>query len=116
MTDPTEAALDETLRAIAEPRRREILRLIADAELSAGEIAARFSVTRPAVSQHLQVLKGARLVRERRDGVRRLYRASPDGLSELRAYLDAMWSSGLDRARALVEGERGLEERMDATG
>lgn len=116
MAEHSEAALDETLRALAEPRRRAILRLVADGELSAGEIAARFSVTRPAVSQHLQVLKGAGLVRERRAGVRRLYRASPDGLSELRAYLDEMWAGSLDRARSLVEGELGLRDRLDAAG
>ncbi len=71
--------MEAALRAIAEPRRREILRLVWSAELPAGEIARRFDVTRPAISQHLSVLKEAGLVTERRDGTRRLYRARPEG-------------------------------------
>ncbi|MBF6604131.1 MAG: winged helix-turn-helix transcriptional regulator [Chloroflexi bacterium] len=108
MREPrSEAALDETLRALAEPRRRAILQLVVDRELPAGEIAAHYAVTRSAVSQHLQLLKAAGLVRERRAGVRRLYRASPDGLRELRAYLDELWGESLEAARALVEAEAG---------
>lgn len=79
------------LKAIAEPRRRKILALVRDEELSAGEIAAHFEVTRPAISQHLGVLKEARLITERRQGTRRLYRARPEGLTELRAFLDEFW-------------------------
>ena len=80
----------DVIEAIAEPRRREILRLVRDSELPAGEIAARFSdVTRPAVSQHLCVLKEAGLLGERRDGMRRLYRTPPEGFAELREYLEA---------------------------
>jgi DNA-binding transcriptional ArsR family regulator len=63
------------LRAIAEPRRLQILRLVRDREVSAGEIAKRFEVSRPAISQHLAVLKGAGLVTERREGTRRLYKS-----------------------------------------
>jgi DNA-binding transcriptional ArsR family regulator len=88
-----ERATDEALRAIAEPRRREILRLVAHDELAAGEIAAAFDVTRTAVSQHLTVLKSAGLLVERRDGTRRLYRARPEGLAGLREFLDEMWAS-----------------------
>jgi DNA-binding transcriptional ArsR family regulator len=85
------------LRAIAEPRRRAILQLIAARELAAGEIAAHFTeVTRTAVSQHLTILKEAGLVTERRDGTRRLYRADPDGLAELREFLGGMWTQALD--------------------
>lgn len=91
------------MKAIAEPRRREILRLVRDRELPAGEIAAHFEVTRPAVSQHLQVLKAAGLVSERRDGTRRLYRARPEGLAELRAFLEDFWSVRLRRLRKVVE-------------
>jgi DNA-binding transcriptional ArsR family regulator len=76
--------MDDALRALAEPRRREILRLVAAQELAAGEIAAAFDITRPAVSQHLTVLKHAGLLDERRDGTRRLYRARPEGLANLR--------------------------------
>ena len=97
--------IDRTLKALAEPRRREILRLVAHDELAAGEIAAAFDVSRTAVSQHLTVLKDAELLDERRDGTRRLYRARPDGLASLRTYLDDMWASSLDLARRLAEGK-----------
>jgi DNA-binding transcriptional ArsR family regulator len=103
-----ERAADEALKAIAEPRRRAILRLVADGELAAGEIGAAFDVTRTAVSQHLTVLKNAGLVTERRDGTRRLYRARPEGLDGLREFLDEMWAASLDTARQLVEADRGL--------
>jgi len=103
-------ATDETLRALAEPRRRAILRLVARDELAAGEIAAAFDVTRTAVSQHLTVLKNAGLLAERRDGTRRLYRARPEGLAGLREFLDEMWGSSLDVARRLVEADRGITD------
>lgn len=105
-----DAGTNEVLRALAEPRRRAILQLVANDELAAGEIASAFEVTRTAVSQHLTVLKGAGLVAERRLGTRRLYRARPEGLDGLRRFLDDMWSSSLDTARPLVEAERGLSE------
>lgn len=98
--------IDEAMRALAEPRRRAMLRLVAHDELAAGEIAAAFEVTRTAVSQHLTVLKNAGLLSERRDGTRRLYRARPEGLAELREFLDGMWGSSLDLARRLVEADR----------
>jgi len=97
--------IDETLKALAEPRRREILRLVSQDELAAGEIAEAFEVSRTAVSQHLTVLKNAGLLDERRAGTRRLYRARPEGLAELRHFLDDMWASSLDMARRLAEGE-----------
>ena len=103
-------ATDETLRALAEPRRRAILRLVARDELAAGEIAAAFDVTRTAISQHLTVLKNAGLLAERRDGTRRLYRARPEGLAGLREFLDEMWGSSLDVARRLVEADRGITD------
>ncbi len=95
--------VEAVLRAIAEPRRRRILALIGTRELSAGEIAARFEVTRPAISQHLTVLKRAGLVSERREGTRRIYRARPEGLAELRGFLDEFWADGLDRLKAAAE-------------
>ena len=101
---------DEALRALAEPRRRAIMQLVAHEELAAGEIAAAFDVTRPAVSQHLTVLKSAGLLSERRDGTRRLYRARPEGLDHLRRLLDDMWAGALDTARRLVEAEKGVAE------
>src|SRR5258707_8185704 len=106
----SDGATDETLRALAEPRRRAILRLVARDELAAGEIAAAFEVTRTAISQHLTVLKNAGLLAERRDGTRRLYRARPEGLAGLRQFLDEMWASSLDTARRLVESERGITD------
>jgi DNA-binding transcriptional ArsR family regulator len=101
---------DEALRALAEPRRRAILRLVAHDELAAGEIAAAFDVTRTTVSQHLTVLKQAGLLNERRDGTRRLYRARPEGLAGLRDDLDDIWAAALDVARRLVEAERGISD------
>ena len=97
--------IDAALKAIAEPRRREILRLVRDDELTAGAIAAHFDVTRPAISQHLTVLRDAGLVVERRDGTRRWYRARPDGTRELRAWLEAFWDDGLTRLAAVAEQE-----------
>jgi DNA-binding transcriptional ArsR family regulator len=97
--------VDATLRAIAEPHRRRILRLVWDEELAAGEIASHFDVTRPAVSQHLNVLKEAGLVSERRDGTKRLYRASPQGLAELKAFLDDFWGDRLDVLKREAERE-----------
>lgn len=107
---PDERSTDEVLRALAEPRRRAILRLVAHDERPAGEIAAAFDVTRTGISQHLGVLKNAGLLDERRDGTRRLYRARPEGMDGLRRFLDQMWASSLETARRLVEAERGLTD------
>jgi DNA-binding transcriptional ArsR family regulator len=104
------APVEEALRAIAEPRRRVILELVAHDELAAGEIAGHFDITRTAISQHLTVLKEAGLVAERREGTRRLYRARPEGLAELRGLLEQMWASSLDVARHLVEADRGISD------
>ena len=102
--------MEAALSAIAEPRRREILRLVWRNELPAGHIAAAFDITRPAISQHLRVLKDAGLVTERREGTRRLYRARPEGLADLRAFLEEFWDVGLDRLKAAAEQE---QERID---
>jgi DNA-binding transcriptional ArsR family regulator len=95
--------MEAALKAIAEPRRRQILELVADRELSAGEIAARFDVTRPAISQHLTVLKGAGLVSERREGTKRMYRARPEGLEEVRGFLELFWANQLGRLKLAAE-------------
>lgn len=97
--------MEASLKAIAEPRRCQILRLVRDGELSAGEIAAHFDVTRPAISQHLNVLKEARLVSERRNGTRRLYRARPEGLGELKAFLEEFWDERLEAVKREAEQE-----------
>ncbi|HEY7524631.1 MAG TPA: metalloregulator ArsR/SmtB family transcription factor [Candidatus Limnocylindrales bacterium] len=95
--------MDVALRALAEPRRRSILRLVRDREMAAGEIAAFFDVTRPAISQHLAVLRAAGLVHERRDAQRRLYRARPEAVADVRAWLDAFWDEGPARLRDTAE-------------
>ena len=95
--------MDAVLQAIAEPRRRKILQLVGTSELSAGEIASSFDVTRPAISQHLTVLRAAGLVSMRREGTRRIYRARPEALSEVRAFLDEFWSEGLERLKTAAE-------------
>jgi len=97
--------MEAALKAIAQPRRRQILQLVRDTELSAGEIASHFDVTRPAVSQHLTLLKEAGLVDERRNGTRRLYRARPEGRAELRAFLEEFWDARLDALKQEAERE-----------
>ena len=106
--------MESALRALAEPRRREILRLVWDAELPAGEIAAHFTVTRPAISQHLRVLREAGLVTERREGTRRLYRARPEGLAALKEVLDGFWGGRLELLRVAAEREERSVDHDDA--
>jgi DNA-binding transcriptional ArsR family regulator len=101
--------LDNVAHALAEPTRREILRLVHDAELTVGEIAVNFSVTRPAISQHLRVLHDADLVVVRPQGNRRFYRARPEGLTELRRWLEVFWQSSL--ATLKIEVEREVQTR-----
>ncbi len=101
--------MDALLRAIAEPRRRRILELVRDRELSAGEIAARFSVSRPAVSQHLKVLSDAGLLDVRKEGARRLYRVRGEAIGALKAFVDAWWESSLQRLRVQAETEHRRE-------
>ncbi len=99
--------MDAALKAIAEPRRRQILALVRNDELSAGEIADHFDVSRPAISQHLTVLKEAGLVSERRDGTRRLYRAQPEALEELKRFLEEFWDVRLARLKRAAETKKG---------
>jgi DNA-binding transcriptional ArsR family regulator len=96
---------DTVLRALADPSRRAIIRLIQDTELPAGQIATHFTLTQQAVSQHLTVLKRAGLLEERRDGTRRLYRFQPASLEPVRAMLDEFWPDALDRLKRVVERE-----------
>jgi DNA-binding transcriptional ArsR family regulator len=107
--------MDLVLQAIVEPRRRDILRLVQNAELSSGQIAAHFDVTRPAISQHLQVLAAAGLVTVRREGTRRLYQARPEGLAELRQFLEEFWDDGLQRLKQAAEAEERRSGRHDTT-
>jgi len=101
----------EVFEAIAQPTRREILRLLAAGELSAGAVASRFDVTQPAISQHLKVLKQTGLISERREGTRRLYSVRPDGLADLHSFLADVLPAGLERLKHAAEEE---EERSDA--
>ena len=104
--------MQTVLDAVTEPRRREILRLIRQAELPAGEIAAHFGdVSRPAISQHLRVLREAGLVAERRDGTRRLYRIRPEGFGDLRAFLEEFWDTRLEALRDAAEQEQRSKAR-----
>jgi DNA-binding transcriptional ArsR family regulator len=98
---------DAVLRALAEPRRQAILRLVRDKPRSVGEIAAHFDVTQQAVSQHLQVLREAGLVAVRSEGQRRLYVVRPEGLETLEAFLAELWPAGLQRLKRAVETDHG---------
>ena len=95
------------LDALGDPTRRSIFERLRRGARSVTELADELPVSRPAVSQHLRVLKDAGLVRERRDGTRRLYRIDPDGLGEVRDYFEAFWSDVLAAFKEAVEQERG---------
>ena len=105
--------MELALQAIAEPHRRQILRLIWARELPSGEIASHFSVTRPAISQHLKVLTVAGLATVRKDGTQRLYRARPEGLAELRGFLEEFWEDRLERLARAAEAHEGRLENDD---
>ncbi len=100
--------MQDVIDAIADPRRRQILRLVQSDELPAGAIAQAFGdVTRPAISQHLRVLREAGLLDERREGTRRLYRMRAAGLGDLRAFVEEFWDERLETLRRQAE----IEER-----
>jgi len=95
--------MDAAVRALAEPNRRAILQLVRDAELTAGDIADHFTITRPAVSQHLRLLEEADLVAVRQEGTRRWFRANPEGLVELRKWVEQFWTEGLGELKITAE-------------
>jgi DNA-binding transcriptional ArsR family regulator len=95
----------EVFEAVAQPKRREILRLLAGGELSATEVASRFAVTQPAISQHVKVLKRAGLVNERRDGTKRLLTLRAEGFVELNEFLAEIMPSRLEALKAAAERE-----------
>ena len=105
--------MEAALKAIAAPRRRQMLRLVRDGELSAGEIAAHFDVTRPAVSQHLNVLKEAGLVSERRNGTKRLYQVRMEGFVPVKAFLEEFWDERLERLKDEAEREESRKHGTD---
>ncbi|MCH7971902.1 MAG: winged helix-turn-helix transcriptional regulator [Chloroflexi bacterium] len=98
---------------MSDPTRREILRLVQNEEMPAGAIASNFPVSRPAISQHLAVLKTAGLIDERRSGVKRLYRTRVAGMAELKAFLEMFWDVRLQQLKAAVEAENEKEETSD---
>jgi DNA-binding transcriptional ArsR family regulator len=99
----------EVFEAVAQPKRREILRLLSGRELSAGEIASRFAITQPAVSQHLKVLKDAGLLSERREGTKRMLSVRAEGLAELHDFLAQILPVRLDRLKEVAEREERAE-------
>ena len=105
--------MEAALKAMSDPTRREILRLVRNEEMPAGAIASNFPISRPAISQHLTVLKAAGLIDERRSGVKRLYRTRVEGMAELKAFLEMFWDVRLDRLKAAVEAEIEKEETCD---
>ena len=105
-------AIQDLIQAISNPHRRRILHLVWDDELPAREIAAQFDVTWSAVSQNLRLLNRAGLVRERRVGTQRFYRADPDAFGELRQYLESYWADRLSR----LKDEAELEARRSRRG
>jgi DNA-binding transcriptional ArsR family regulator len=107
--------MDEALRAVADPTRRAILRLVRDDELPAGQIASHFpSMSRPAVSQHLRVLADAGLVEVHPDGNRRLYRWRREGLRDAATFVEEMWSDRLSRLKIAAEREEWPQRTRDA--
>jgi DNA-binding transcriptional ArsR family regulator len=99
-------AYGQAMNALGDPTRRTIFERLRRGPRSVGELAADLPVSRPAVSQHLRVLKNAGLVSERRDGNRRVYRVEPSGVAELRTYFDAFWSEALAGFKQAVEHDR----------
>jgi DNA-binding transcriptional ArsR family regulator len=95
------------LEALGDARRREIVALLADGPAPVGALAARLPISRPAVSQHLRVLKDAGLVRDRAVGTRRIYSLDPSGPKEIRAFLDRFWTDHLNAYAAAVAAEEG---------
>ena len=107
--------MDAALRAVADPTRRAILRLVREGELPAGEIAGHFpAMSRPAVSQHLRVLTEAGLVEVRPDGNRRIYRWRREGLRDAATFVEEMWSDRLTRLKAAAEREEWPERTREA--
>jgi DNA-binding transcriptional ArsR family regulator len=98
---------EAAFQAIAEPRRRAILRLVRDRPQSVNEIAEQFDITQQAVSQHLKVLREAGLVAMRQDGQRRLYVVRPEGLDAIRDLLEELWPASLEQLKRAVESDRG---------
>lgn len=104
------ANANAAIQALADPTRRAVFEALRDGPRPVGEIAGGLPVSRPAVSQHLRVLKGAGLVHDEKQGARRLYRIDPDGLGALRAYLDGFWDTALESFKELAERDDEKED------
>lgn len=98
------------LDALADPTRRRIFEMLGDGGRSVGALAAELPVSRPAVSQHLRVLKEAKLVRDEAEGTRRIYRIDPQGLGAIRQWLDRFWDEKLEAFRKEVESSRSTDK------
>ncbi len=105
------ANASRALAALADPTRREIFERLARSPSAVGELASEMPVSRPAVSQHLKVLKDAGLVVHRTQGTRNVYEIDPDGLGALRAWLDQFWAKALDAFKAEVEKDEPTDPR-----
>ena len=103
-------AYAESIQALGDPTRRTVFERLREGPRSVGDLAAGLPVSRPAVSQHLRVLKEAGLVRERREGTRNFYSVNGDGLAELRAYFEGFWDEALTAFKAAAENDQGGEE------
>jgi DNA-binding transcriptional ArsR family regulator len=97
--------IDKAIHALAEPRRRDILYLVRDGELTSSAIASQFDISAPAISQHLKVLEEAGLVVVRRAGTKRFYGIRREGLAELKQYIESFWDDSLMRLKAAAEEE-----------
>lgn len=102
---------ERKLDALGDPTRRAILDMLKRGPRPVGELASRLPVTRPAVSQHLKILKEAGLVTDRQNGTQRIYAVDADGLAGLRAYLDAFWSAALNNLKAVAESDHRTRRR-----
>lgn len=103
------ANVSSVFAALSDPTRRTVLERVAERPRSVGEIAGTLPVSRPAVSQHLQVLKAAGLVVDEVQGTRRIYRIDPAGLGAVRAWLDRFWDEALEAFKADIEAQRGTD-------
>ena len=103
-------AYANAIQALGDPTRRTVFELLREGPRSVGELAGGLPVSRPAVSQHLRVLKEAGLVRERRQGTRNFYSVNGEGLAELRAYFEGFWDEALASFKAAAESEEGGNE------
>jgi DNA-binding transcriptional ArsR family regulator len=97
--------IDAAFRALADPTRRRIIELVAERGMTAGHIASHFSTTRPAVSQHLTVLRRAGLVSERREGRTRVYQTNPETVDDVVQHLQSFWSGRLQELKRQAERE-----------